>query len=98
MSLAVAFHPEARTDFYDAIDWYEKERQGLGAPFISAVQHAISRAAEAPHHGSPMGADIRRVFVDAFPYAVLYSVESTRLLVVAVAHFRRRPGYWKHRR
>lgn len=97
MPLAVEFHPEARTDFYDAFDWYENERPGLGATFSTAVQDAISRAAQSPHLGSPAGADLRRVFVHAFPYTILYAPESAGLLVVAVAHFRRRPGYWQHR-
>lgn len=98
MPLAVEFHPDARTDFYDAIDWYENERPGLGVAFTGAVQDAISLAADSAHIGSPAGTGIRRVFVRAFPYTVLYAVESARLLVVAVAHFRRRPGYWRHRR
>lgn len=98
MALAVEFHPDARSDFYDAIDWYENERPGLGGAFTDAVREAISRAADSPQHGSPIGTDIRRVFVDAFPYAVLYAVESARILVVGVAHFRRRPGYWQRRR
>jgi plasmid stabilization system protein ParE len=79
VSLAVEFHPAAQTDFYDAIDWYENELPGLGGAFAGAVQDAISLAADSPHIGSPTETDIRRVFVRAFPYTVLYAVESTRL-------------------
>jgi hypothetical protein len=44
-----------------------------------------------------MGSELGRVFVEAFPYSVVYSEEPTRLFIVAVAHFRRHPDYWKHR-
>ena len=98
MALAVEFHPEARDDFYNAVEWYDRERLGLGANFSRAVEDAVKRAAEAPDHGALMGTELRRVLVDVFPYAVVYAAESTRLFIVAVAHFRRRPGYWKHRR
>ena len=95
---AVEFHPEARADFYDAIDWYENERPGLGTAFVGAVQDAISLAAESPQIGALAGQGIRRVLVRVFPYSVLYAVEPERLLVVAIASFHRRPGYWRHRR
>jgi hypothetical protein len=72
--------------------------RALGFAFARAVKEAVHRAAEAPDHGALLGTEIRRVFVDAFPYAILYAVESTGLIVVAVAHFRRRPGYWRRRR
>jgi hypothetical protein len=93
----VEFHPEARTDFYVAVDWYEGERLGLGMAFSTGVQLALTRAAAIPLAGSPVGTELRRVFVPHFPYSVLYAVETTRLWVVAVAHFRRRPGYWRDR-
>jgi hypothetical protein len=32
-----------------------------------------------------------------FPYLVVYREVSTGLQVIAVAHGRRRPGYWKNR-
>jgi plasmid stabilization system protein ParE len=96
--LAVEFHPEARDDFDNAIDWYNRERPDLGARFVDAVEASVRRAAGAPGQGFLMGNELRRVFVAAFPYSVVYAAEPTRLFIVAVAHFRRHPDYWKHRR
>ncbi len=96
--LAPEFHPEASAEFTAAVEWYEGERPGLGAAFAAAVQQTVHQAAETPLAGAPVGAALRRVLVPAFPYAVWYAVEPTRLWIVAVAHFRRRPGYWRHRR
>lgn len=97
MALALEFHPEADAELTEAVDWYDAERRGLGAAFLVAVREAVERARRAPLTGTPAGNDLRRVFVNRFPYAVLYAVDAQRVYVVAVAHFRRRPGYWKHR-
>jgi plasmid stabilization system protein ParE len=92
------FHPEAEDEFFAAIDTYEAARPGLGAAFLGAVYEATERVMERPLAGSPVGAELRRVFVRRFPYFVLYESDASRVWVVAVAHFRRRPGYWRDRR
>jgi toxin ParE1/3/4 len=98
VALPAEFHPEAQAEFDAAADRYQRERHGLGAEFVAAVEAAVGRAAGTPLAGAPLAADVRRVFMRRFPYAVLYAPESNRLLVLAVAHLRRRPGYWRHRR
>ncbi len=98
MALALEFHPDAQADYDEAVARYEGERRGLGVRFGLAVREATDRAAEAPLHGSPVSDNLRRVFVRRFPYAILYAVEAERVYVVAVAHFRRRPDYWRDRR
>ena len=52
---------------------------------------------EFPNTGQPFGTRLRRTLVPGFPYGLLYSVEPERILIVAVAHLSRRPGYWKSR-
>lgn len=72
-------------------------RGGLGIVFSAAVDEAVRFAAEFPEAGVPLGPDLRRAFVRAFPYYVLYAHSAEQLSVVAIAHFRRRPGYWRDR-
>lgn len=98
MSLAVEFHPDAQEDLYSAMDWYNAERAGLGNAFVAAVERTAQMAADAPLLGSFVGHELRRVLVPAFPYAVIYAVEPHTLWILAVAHFRRRPKYWRDRR
>lgn len=84
----------------EAARWYESHRVGLGAAFLDAVDNAVARIAEMPSMGSPLGtADetIRRRAVLRFPYHVIYVELPDRLQIVAVAHDRRRPGYWAGR-
>ena len=98
MARVLEFHSAARDEFDAAVDWYEAARPGFGAAFLAAVYEAAERAAEHPLAGAPLGSELSRVFVRRFPYFVLYDSDAVRVRVVAVAHFRRRPGYWKSRR
>jgi plasmid stabilization system protein ParE len=86
----------------EAAGWYEMHRAGLGTEFLNAVDAAVVRIAEAPRLGSlvPGVSDqtIRRKAVPRFPYHVVYTELADRLQIVAVAHDRRRPGYWVGRR
>jgi hypothetical protein len=40
----------------------------------------------------------RRILLDRFPYSVIYRASADEILIIAVAHLRRRPGYWRHRK
>ncbi|MDG2305670.1 MAG: type II toxin-antitoxin system RelE/ParE family toxin [Candidatus Binatia bacterium] len=94
---SVAFHPDAESEFLEAVRYYSQQADGLGSDFLSAVRTAIERVAEFPDSGRPFGERLRRVIVRGFPYAVIYRAEGDDLVVIAVAHLRRRPGYWRLR-
>jgi toxin ParE1/3/4 len=89
---------EAEAEMAEAARWYESHRVGLGTEFIDAVDYAVDRIAETPQMGSPLPsvADeaIRRRVVRRFPYHVVYLELTDRIQILAVAHDRRRPGYW----
>jgi len=89
---------EADAAMVEAARWYERNRIGLGLEFLAAVDAAVTRVEENPRIGSRTPGvddeDIRRVFVRRFPYHVVYIELPDRLQVLAVAHDRRRPGYW----
>ena len=89
------FHPEAEQEFVEAAAYYEQNVTGLGQRFGSEVRHAIERLLEYPELGSPIDADLRRLLLTRFPYFLIYSFTADLLRVVAVAHARRRPGYWR---
>ena len=50
-----------------------------------------------PYIGSPYKHGTRRVFPTKFPFSVVYAVRETEIVILAVAHFKRRPGYWRER-
>jgi len=91
------FHPEALSEFQESAVFYESQQIGLGARFIAAVQSAVDHIVAAPQSCRVMEEDVRRFLTKVFPYAVLYAIESDYILIVAVMHCHREPGYWHHR-
>jgi plasmid stabilization system protein ParE len=66
--------------------------------FIAAVEDALERILHSPTRWRIMDEDVRRCLTRFFPYGVLYTIEADFILVVAVMHCSREPGYWKARR
>ena len=96
--MKIRFHPEAQREYEDAVSYYEERQGGLGRRFIFAVEHAFSSIRASPGRWPIMEEDIRRRLTPVFPYAVLYTVEEDHVLVLAIMHCRRKPGYWRRRR
>jgi len=91
------FHPEARTEYREAAAFYETRGSGLGAAFTIEVEAALSRIVENPESYRVIEDDVRRCLTHTFPYGLLYTIEGDRILIVAVMHLRRAPGYWRDR-
>ncbi|HYR82582.1 MAG TPA: type II toxin-antitoxin system RelE/ParE family toxin [Terriglobia bacterium] len=89
---------EAREEFTAAVRWYEEQRPGLGGEFFDAVSHATALIQAQPEVGT-LSRDrrTRRVLVRRFPYEVVYRLSEEEIVIVAIAHLKRRPGYWKKR-
>lgn len=75
----------------------EAARPGLGAAFTREVESVIELVCEAPERWRLFEQDVRRCLTRRFPYAVLYTIEDDYVLIVAVMHGSRKPGYWKNR-
>jgi len=91
-------HSEARAEFLDAVARYEAEVPGLGARFVAEFERGVGLLLETPRLGARFGRRLRRfVLNDGFPYSVVYVEQEGVLLVVALAHAARRPGYWRQR-
>lgn len=92
------FHGDARLEFLDGVSYYEAIQVGLGERFRQAIEAAVVLAASLPFAGSPHLHGTRRVFPKKFPYSIVYLVGESEIVIFAVAHFKRKPGYWKSRR
>jgi plasmid stabilization system protein ParE len=91
------FHPAAEAELEEAAAWYEERRAGLGADFIAATRAKVDEILEMPHRFQQVSG-ARRAALDQFPYMIVYrEVAHAVIEIVAVAHFRRRPGYWSRR-
>jgi plasmid stabilization system protein ParE len=94
---AYSFHPDAEAELAEAADYYEARRPGLGKIFAGEVARTISLIRDYPDSGAPMAASRRRMLVRRFPYTIVYRQDRDSVLIVAVAHQSRRPGYWRGR-
>jgi plasmid stabilization system protein ParE len=94
----VRFLEEARDELFEQISYYEERQKGLGDRFREAVEGAIALASAHPKLGSPWRLRTRRVFPKGFPFSLVYRIEPAELVVFAVAHFKRRPSYWRSRK
>ncbi|CAN5131164.1 hypothetical protein BH20VER2_BH20VER2_06600 [soil metagenome] len=92
-----AFHPEARLEYRKTAIFYEARRSGLGAIVTREIESAIERILAAPEQFPFIEQDVRRCLAHVFPYGVLYTIEPDFILIIAVAHASRRPGYWQAR-
>jgi plasmid stabilization system protein ParE len=96
-NLSVEFHPEALAELERAKIWYDGQRPSLGESFFHEITTAISRIRETPKTWPAYQWGTRRFLVHRFPFAMIYSQRASGLLVVAVMHLKRRPGYWRSR-
>jgi hypothetical protein len=91
------FHHEALDELHGAAHRYNLNQKGLGLRFIASVEETIDRILEAPSRWKILEADVRRCLTRVFPYAVLYTVEPDFILIIAIMHCHREPGYWRSR-
>jgi plasmid stabilization system protein ParE len=102
VSPTVRFEEEAEAEYRAAGRWYEERRTGLGLEFFDAVDAAIDQIVRQPRAGAPVprvpvDLSVRRAPVKRFPYHVIYIEMNATIRVLAIAHDRRRPGYWQTR-
>jgi plasmid stabilization system protein ParE len=93
--MRVEYHPSTVTDVNNAVKHYEDLRPGLGADVRAEIYSAIDRVIGSPHRYRRVEGEIRRCFVQRFPYSVLYRfVESEDLVrILIVRHHRQRSSF-----
>jgi hypothetical protein len=89
---------DAEIELYDAASFYDGECPGLGADFIKDVMTAIEWIEMYPEHSILLRGRVRRKPLRNFPYSLMYSIRESEIRILAVAHQKRRPFYWQHRK
>jgi toxin ParE1/3/4 len=85
-----------------AATWYESQRAGLGADFREDFKAALDNLQEGVIPGSPWPGrlgerGVKRILLKRFPFSVVFVDTGSGKVVLAVAHHRRRPAYWRGR-
>ena len=93
----IVSEPEVEAEIQRVFDWYEDKVPGLGTDFLDELRAAYERLLAGPFKYSPLRGSIRRVLTRRFPYAVYFSIEGNRIVVLTVLHFARDPDNWRKR-
>lgn len=91
------FHPEAIDDYSEAATYYAEISLELANAFIESVESGITRITASPGTWRVVEEDVRRYLVKRFPFGIYYTIEDEYILIIAVMHMSRKPGYWKNR-
>jgi len=96
-SKPLRFHPRAEQEYLTALRWYRERSLIAAINFESAFEQAAGRIRESPERWPIYVANFRKYTLRQFPFSIVYQDFSSEVVVFAVAHGRRRPGYWMDR-
>jgi toxin ParE1/3/4 len=93
----VEFHPEALEEAKAARDWYAEHSLIASKAFLSEMIHSVEKVSEDPEIWPLYEKGTRRYVFPRFPFSLIYRTIKNKIQIVAVAHSKRKPGYWKTR-
>jgi toxin ParE1/3/4 len=98
----VRLHPRAGAEFEAAAEWYHQERSSLGFDFELELASTLILLQQVPNASMPhprfaTRSRVRRLMLKRFPYDLVFVEQEREIIVIALAHHARRPGYWRDR-
>jgi plasmid stabilization system protein ParE len=97
LSFSVYFHPAAVEEAEAAHAWYEARSHRAAERFLTALAAVIERISSSPQQFPNFHAGTKRALLHRFPFLVVFRQRLDKIEIIAVAHGRRRPGYWRKR-
>ena len=97
MTRSLRFFDEAAEEIEEASAWYGQRSEVARTAFLREIDRAIDAILDAPTRWPSHTNATRRFVCPTFPYTVVYFVEGDTVFIAAVAHEKRRPGYWRGR-
>lgn len=95
--LSFEIDAEARLEIQQTADYYDRQNPGLGTQFEADLLRTRDRILSNPLAYAEEEDGFRYAVLEIFPYSLIYKVQPHRILAIALAHHKRRPGYWYHR-
>jgi plasmid stabilization system protein ParE len=96
--MAVEFHPAAEEELDAAAAFYEELQENLGEGLLDEVEDTCALISEYPAIGRRVDQFHRNIPLRRFPFMLFYRVDGTLIRIIAIAHKRKRPGYWRLRK
>ena len=91
------FVPDAKAELDEAIEWYQLRNEKIAIHFTDAVEEATKRVMANPLIYRVRKNDTRYCQVDIFPYHLIFKLHKDEIIILAIAHTSRKPGYWQNR-
>ena len=96
--MKISLLPLAQTELDDAFSWYEEQVVGLGYEFLDGFDQSVRLIASFPELFEQIEEGVRRSLVNRFPYGIIYGIDGDQIVIIAVAHLKRKPNYWMERK
>ena len=93
MKYEIVVQSEAIIEIQEAFEWYEHKRVGLGYEMIEEVEESFERLSKNPHNYSVTNDKYRKVIISRFPYLIVFEIEASKVIVIALRHIRQNPKY-----
>ncbi len=90
-------HPACRAEIADALRWYRDKDARVGRRLHDAIEHAAEMVRAMPHTWPAYLYGTQRFITIGFSYSFVYRVNGSMIEVIALAHAKRKPGYWRDR-
>jgi plasmid stabilization system protein ParE len=87
----------AQAEVDEAVEYFDAQREGLGDRFEDDLRNTVEALVARPLTGRLLTERVRKFRMRTFRYNVIYVIDEDVAFIVAVAHHRRRPGYWQGR-
>jgi plasmid stabilization system protein ParE len=87
----------AEQDYAEALSWYASRSRQAALAFEAEFERAIDSIQTSRQRFPLCDASHRFLLMRRFPFQVIFRETSGQALIVAVAHTKRRPGYWRER-
>jgi len=95
--IKIEFHPEATQELEQSAAWYQEKSNAAAKGFALAVDAAVNKISREPERFPRVDQRHQACNLTTYPFQIIYRQEGEAIYVIAVAHAKRRPGYWRSR-
>ncbi len=88
---------EARAELDAAVQYYYDQEEGLEELFLFEIENSFKLIYDFPSRYSRVEGNIRKFIIRKFPFTIIYEIRSDEIVILAVAHQKRKPDYWRER-
>ena len=97
MSRRLRLHKDAKVEINEAADYYDLKSPGLGGVLLDDIEEGFARIREYPDAAVEVATGVRKLVLAKFPFTIVYSPRPDAIRILAIAHQRKRPYYWRSR-